>query len=97
MKRDFKVLLTGGAGFIGSHIAERLLADGHSVVVLDNLYAGKLQNLKRCSDNPNFRFIKGDIRDKKTVDEAMAGSRCRDTSSRHHERATFHKEPKICV
>jgi nucleoside-diphosphate-sugar epimerase len=73
MKRDFKVLLTGGAGFIGSHLAERLLADGHSVVVLDNLYAGKLQNLKRCSDDPNFRFIKGDTRDKKTVDAAMAG------------------------
>jgi len=73
MKRDFKVLVTGGAGFIGSHIAGRLLADGHSVVVLDNLYAGKLQNLKRCSDDPNFRFIKGDIRDKKTVDAAIAG------------------------
>jgi nucleoside-diphosphate-sugar epimerase len=73
MKRDFKVLLTGGAGFIGSHLAERLLADGHSVVVLDNLYAGKLQNLKRCLDNPNFHFIKGDIRDKKIADRAMAG------------------------
>ena len=73
MKRDFKVLLTGGAGFIGSHIAERLLAGGHSVVVLDNLYAGKMQNLKRCSDDPNFRFIKGDIRDKKAVDAAIAG------------------------
>jgi len=73
MKRDLKVLLTGGAGFIGSHIAERLLAGGHSVVVLDNLYAGKMQNLKRCSDDPSFCFIKGDIRDKKTVDGAMAG------------------------
>ena len=72
MKRDFKVLLTGGAGFIGSHLAERLLAGGHSVVVLDNLYAGKMQNLKRCSGNPNFRFIKGDIRDKKTVERAIA-------------------------
>ena len=73
MTPDFKVLLTGGAGFIGSHIAERLLADGHSVVVLDNLYAGKMQNLKRCSDDPNFRFIKGDIRDKKTVGKATVG------------------------
>ena len=73
MKRNFKVLLTGGAGFIGSHIAERLLAGGHSVVILDNLYAGKMQNLKRCSDDPSFRFIKGDIRNKKTVDEAIAG------------------------
>jgi len=73
MKRDFKVLLTGGAGFIGSHLAERLLADGYRVAVLDNLYAGKLQNLKRCSDNPNFHFIRGDIRDKKTVDLATVG------------------------
>ncbi len=68
MGRDFRVLVTGGAGFIGSHIAERLLADGYHVTVLDNLSTGKLQNLKRCSNNPNFHFIKGDIRDRKTVD-----------------------------
>ena len=73
MKQDFKVLLTGGAGFIGSHIAERLLSDGCHVIVLDNLYTGKLRNLKRCLGNPNFRFIKGDIRDKKTVDKAIIG------------------------
>jgi nucleoside-diphosphate-sugar epimerase len=74
MKRCFsKVLLTGGAGFIGSHLAERLLADGCHVIVLDNLYAGKLQNLKRCSDNPNFHFIRGDIRNKKIVDMATVG------------------------
>lgn len=65
--------MTGGAGFIGSHLVERLLADGCSVTVLDNLSAGKLQNIKRCSDNRNFHFIKGDIRDKKTVDDLMAG------------------------
>jgi nucleoside-diphosphate-sugar epimerase len=73
MKRDFKVLLTGGAGFIGSHLAERLLADGCRVVVLDNLYTGKLKNIKRCLDDPNFHFIKGDIRDKKVVDMATVG------------------------
>jgi len=73
MKQDFKVLLTGGAGFIGSHIAERLLSDGCHVIVLDNLYTGKLRNLKRCLGNPNFRFIKGDIRDKKTVGKAIIG------------------------
>jgi len=74
MKRRFsKVLVTGGAGFIGSHIADRLLADGYHVTVLDNLSTGKLQNLKRCSNNPNFRFIKGDIRDGKIIDGAVAG------------------------
>ena len=73
VKRNLKVLLTGGAGFIGSHLAERLLADGCRVVVLDNLYAGKLQNLKRCLDNPNFHFVKGDIRDKKIVDGVTVG------------------------
>jgi len=73
MKRDFKVLLTGGAGFIGSHLAERLLTDGCRVIALDNLYAGKLKNFKRCADNPNFHFIKGDIRDKKIVDGVTMG------------------------
>lgn len=66
-------MVTGGAGFIGSHIAERLLADGCRVTVLDNLFTGKLQNLERCLNNPNFHFIKGDIRDKKLVDEVVAG------------------------
>jgi nucleoside-diphosphate-sugar epimerase len=74
MKHHFsKFLVTGGAGFIGSHLVERLLADGCRVTILDNLSTGKLQNLKRCLNNPNFRFIKGDIRDGKTIDKAVAG------------------------
>jgi len=74
MKYHFsKFLVTGGAGFIGSHLVERLLAGGHHVVVLDNLSTGKLQNLECCLNNPNFHFIKGDIRDKKTADGAVAG------------------------
>lgn len=66
--------MTGGAGFIGSHLVERLLADGCRVTILDNLSTSKLRNLKRCLNNPNFRFVKGDIRDKKTVDEAVVGA-----------------------
>ncbi|PIU15017.1 MAG: hypothetical protein COT21_00105, partial [Hadesarchaea archaeon CG08_land_8_20_14_0_20_51_8] len=74
MKYHFsKFLVTGGAGFIGSHLVERLLAGGHHVVVLDNLSTGKLRNLECCLNNPNFHFIKGDTRDRRTADGAVAG------------------------
>jgi len=62
-----KVLVTGGAGFIGSNLVPRLIEKGHSVIVLDNLSSGKLENLSGVRNNPNFRFIQGDIRDKKAV------------------------------
>lgn len=62
-----KALVTGGAGFIGSHIVERLLKDGHSVVVLDNFSSGKEENLFFTKDYPlsakRYTLIKGDIRD----------------------------------
>jgi len=67
-----KILVTGGAGFIGSHLVDRLLTDGCRVVALDDLSSGKMQNLERHSNGPNFRFVKGDIRDKKTVDSVMS-------------------------
>ncbi len=57
-----KILVTGGAGFIGSHVADAYLAQGHKVVVLDSLFGGKLSNLP-----PKAKFVKGDIRDKKKV------------------------------
>ena len=53
-----KILVTGGAGFIGSHVADRFVRDGHEVVVLDNLVTGSRRNL-----NPNARFVELDIRD----------------------------------
>lgn len=74
MRQFSRVLVTGGAGFIGSYIVERLLADGCSVVVLDNLSTGKSRNLERCLDNPNFSFIKGDVRNSKVVDGAIKGA-----------------------
>lgn len=59
-----KILITGGAGFIGSHLTDRLLTEGHSVVVYDNLSLGRLDNLEEAKKNPNFSFIEGDILDK---------------------------------
>ncbi len=58
-----KILVTGGAGFIGSHIADSLIKEGHKVVILDNLYSGKRENI-----NQKAQFIKMDIRDKDVRD-----------------------------
>ena len=65
-----KILVTGGAGFIGSHLIERLLAAGHGVRVLDNLSTGKRHNLPQ---HPALEFIEGDIGDAATVDRCMPG------------------------
>ncbi len=51
------VLITGGCGFVGSHLAERLLADGHSVVLLDNLSTGSLANIASFQDHPRLRTV----------------------------------------
>ncbi len=65
-----KILVTGGAGFIGSHLTDKLLSLGHHVTVLDNLRNGKLENLTQASANKNFNFINGDILDVKNCNEA---------------------------
>jgi UDP-glucose 4-epimerase len=61
-----RALVTGGAGFIGSHTCERLLESGHEVVAADDLSTGKLANLAVCEQSPAFRFVEVDI-----VDEAF--------------------------
>lgn len=54
-------MVTGGAGFIGSNLCERLLNDGHHVLCIDNLYTGSIQNIKHLFDNPKFKFMNHDI------------------------------------
>jgi nucleoside-diphosphate-sugar epimerase len=66
-----KALVTGGAGFIGSHIAERLVSDGHEVAVLDNFSSGKRHNLKGFEGD--IEVLEGDIRDAGRVREAVEG------------------------
>jgi UDP-N-acetylglucosamine 4-epimerase len=70
---DHTLLITGGAGFIGSNLCEVLLGNGNSVRCLDNLSTGKLRNIERLKEYPNFKFIKGDIRDLETCNEACKG------------------------
>ena len=63
-----KILVTGGAGFIGSHLCDVLIADGHNVTVVDNLVLGKVENIEHLINNPNFRFFKEDLNNGHAMD-----------------------------
>ncbi|MGB9730043.1 MAG: NAD-dependent epimerase/dehydratase family protein [Thermoprotei archaeon] len=68
-----RVLVTGGAGFIGSHLVDALMEGGYEVVVLDNLSSGHLENMARWMENPRFKFIKGDLLNQQEVLNALNG------------------------
>lgn len=70
-EKESTFLITGGAGFIGSNLAEAILEMGYRVRVLDNFSTGKRENIERFKDNPNFLLIEGDIRDIKTCEKAI--------------------------
>jgi UDP-glucuronate decarboxylase len=61
MRNERQVLVTGGAGFIGSHLCERLLAKGHDVLCVDNFYTGTRRNLRTLLSNPNFELMRHDV------------------------------------
>jgi UDP-glucose 4-epimerase len=74
-QRLAKVVVTGGAGFIGSHLVDRLLADTRAdVVVLDNMYRGKADNLAQHAHSPRLRIAQGDVRNAELVDTAVRGA-----------------------
>ena len=77
-----KILVTGGAGFIGSHLVDKLLNEGFEVTVIDNLDTGHLENIAHHQDKEEFHFIKGDIRDFDLVKETM-----KDVDAVFHEAA----------
>jgi UDP-glucose 4-epimerase len=68
-----KCLVTGGAGFIGSHLVELLISQGHEVIALDNLVSGRLRNLSCVEENPKFTFLNFDIRDEQSLAPAFLG------------------------
>lgn len=69
-----KTVITGGAGFIGSHLTEHLLSAGDHVTVLDNLSTGSLHNLSAVRDHANFAFVEGNILDKAAVSDVVSGA-----------------------
>lgn len=68
-----KALVTGGAGFIGSHLTDLLIAQHHEVVVVDSLVNGRMKNIEHLLQNKNFSFQKIDIRDSEAIEKAVEG------------------------
>jgi len=56
-----RILITGGAGFLGSHLSERLLNEGHDIICMDNYFTGSKQNIQHLMDNPNFELLRHDV------------------------------------
>jgi len=68
-----RYLVTGGAGFIGSHLTELLVADGHDIVILDDLSTGLRENVAFLLDGGDVRLVEGSVTDRDLVDELMGG------------------------
>src|SRR3989338_2441137 len=68
-----RYFVTGGAGFIGSHLVDRLMAGKNTVTVYDHISTGRREHLKKYFSSPRFRFLKKDLRDLKSLTNSMAG------------------------
>lgn len=67
-----KILITGGAGFVGSHLADKLLAEGHNITVIDDLSTGRYSNIAHLEENDRFRLIIDTVLDAKLMDQLIA-------------------------
>src|SRR2546421_8678939 len=90
-----KVIVTGGAGFIGSHLCDALVALDHDVICIDNFLTGSQANIEHLIHNHKFRFIKHDIVDP-LPDELVADfvfHLASPASPNHHSKISYHKLP----
>ncbi len=74
--RNLKILVTGGAGYIGSNLVDTLMAEGHQVHVIDDLSTGKIQNIAHHLGNERFRFVNDSILDRALIDRLVDGVDC---------------------
>jgi len=65
---NYRVLIAGGAGFIGSHLADALLARGDEVIAVDNFITGRPENIEHLADHPNFLFLEQDVTEQLFID-----------------------------
>jgi nucleoside-diphosphate-sugar epimerase len=77
-----RYVVTGGAGFIGSHIADALANRGDEVVILDNLFSGRMENIQNLVDTPRVTFVNGSV-----IDQALLQKTCKDAEGIFHEAA----------
>ena len=81
-----RILVTGAAGFLGSHFAEKYLNEGHEIIAVDNFYTGKKENIRNLMSNPNFELIRHDIINPLSVEvDAIANFAC-PASPIHYQR-----------
>lgn len=71
-----RILITGGAGFIGTHLTDALIGGGHQVVCLDDLSTGRRENIRHLEGQPGFRFVQGSILDHDVVGDLVASADC---------------------
>ena len=74
MTKGQHIVVTGGLGFIGSHLVDRLVQEDHEVTVFDNLSSGRLDNVKSLSVRDNLKLVKGDVRNQSEIGRALAGA-----------------------
>ena len=70
-----RILVTGGAGFVGSHLIDTLLAEGHSLIALDNISTGRIENLESARNHPNFEYIEGSVLNQNLLEELISRDR----------------------
>jgi len=92
-----KILVTGGAGFIGSHLCDALVASGHNVVAIDNLSLGRESNLRQLHNSPSFEFVRGEILDADWFDDFVAngGFECVFHMAANSDIARSHADPSV--
>ncbi len=92
---NLRTLITGGAGFVGSHLVDQMIREGHEVVVLDNCFSGSIENVKHQLDSGELFLIKGDVRDSEVV-KRLCGMWTPFFIYRHRERAAVLGEATAC-